>query len=126
MSTVDMFVLVEMHGHLSGLLLGAVVGAAAAGLGREGAEAEGLAGDIAIDGVAAARVHALARVRRRAAPAPFAHLEWRVRRRLRRRHRRPAVHHLLLHHRNVVLLGGLLACRSCSLVIIYRTESPRT
>jgi hypothetical protein len=107
-----MFVLVEMHGHLSGLLLGAVVGAAAAGLGREGAEAEGLAGDVAIDGVAAARVHALARVRRRAAPAPFAHLERLVRRRLHRPHRRrPPVYHLL-HHRNVVLLAaGLIACR---------------
>jgi len=67
----------------SGRRLGAVVGgAAAAGLRKEGAGAEGLAGEVAVDGVAAARVHAAARVgRRRAAPAPPAHLERFVRRR---------------------------------------------
>jgi len=62
--------------------LGAVAGAAAAGVGREGAGAEGLAREVAVDGVAAARVHAAARVgRRQAAPAPPAHLERFVRRR---------------------------------------------
>jgi len=73
----------------SGRRLGAVVGgAAAAGLRSEGAGAVGLAGEVAVDGVAAARVHAAAAVRRRrAAPAALAHLERLVRRRRRFCHR---------------------------------------
>jgi len=48
----------------SGRRLGAVVGgAAAAGLRSEGAGAVGLAGEGAVDGIAAARVHAAAAVR---------------------------------------------------------------
>ena len=88
----------------SGRRLGAVVGgAAAAGLRSEGAGAVGLAGEVAVDGVAAAGVHTAARVGRRAAPAPLAQLERLVRRhRLRRRRRRWPVHHAL--HRHVLLL----------------------
>ena len=89
--------------------LGAVGGAAAAaGLGREGAGAEGLPREVAVDGVAAARVHAAARVGGRAAPAPLAHLERLVPHRLRRcrrrrkRHRPRPVHHA--PHGDVVLL----------------------
>lgn len=40
------------------VVAGAGVGAAAACAGGEGADAEGLAGDVAVDGVAAPRVHA--------------------------------------------------------------------
>jgi hypothetical protein len=82
-----------------------VVGAAAACSGSEGADAEGLAGDVAVDGVAAARVHALAPVRgRRTAPATLAQLERLVRLRRRRHH---------LPHRNVLLL---LACSFCLII----------
>lgn len=92
------------------LLAGAVGGTTVAGVGREGADAEGLAGDVAVDGVAASRVHAAARVRRRAAPAAHAQLERLVRRRLRadhrRLHRRRPVHQPL--HRHVVLHCHLL------------------
>ena len=101
----DRIELAAARGVWSWLLAGAIGGATVAGVGGEGADAEGLAGDVAVDGVAASRVHAAARVRRRAAPAAHAQLERLVRRRLRADRRRP-VHQPL--HRHVVLHHHLL------------------
>ena len=94
----------------SGELVAVAGAAASAGLGRESAGTEGLPREVAVDGVAAARVHAAARVGGRAAPAPLAHLERLVphrlrrrrRRRRRQRHRPRPVHHA--PHGDVVLL----------------------
>jgi hypothetical protein len=108
----DRIELAAARGVWSWLLAGAIGGATVAGVGGEGADAEGLAGDVAVDGVAAPGVHAAARVRRRAAPAAHAQLERLVRRRLRADRRRP-VHqplhrHVVLHHHLLVWsLGGL-------------------
>jgi hypothetical protein len=82
----------------SGGLCAVAAAAASAGLGREGAGAEGLPREVAVDGVAAARVHAAARVRRRAAPAPLAYLERLVPHRLRRRRRRQRHRPRPVHH----------------------------